>query len=213
MIYLRLLPTVLLIGSLAAGADVRGRAATPPVLRDFEPAETSVVRLPGPPVHPAPASAPKLAVQQRLSAPPRVDSPPRTQVYPVEFRRDAGLFCQKQIGQWTEADARRLLGSPTGRRAAADDNGAGGSGGHILAFPDPTGRFREIELDFDRESGFLRSVFAYPRDLTWQQCRRIWGGGFTAAEANKGRTFYSYLNRRLDVLVDGAGRVISLGLY
>ena len=29
----------------------------------------------------------------------------------------------------------------------------------------------------------------------------------------KGRKFYSYVNRRLDVLVDPAGKVISLGLY
>ena len=34
-----------------------------------------------------------------------------------------------------------------------------------------------------------------------------------AATAAQGRHFYSYLNRRLDVLVDNAGKVISLGLY
>ena len=31
--------------------------------------------------------------------------------------------------------------------------------------------------------------------------------------ANKGRKFYSYLDRHLDVLVDTGGNVISLGLY
>jgi hypothetical protein len=49
--------------------------------------------------------------------------------------------------------------------------------------------------------------------MTWQACRRLWGAHVTARKANKGRTFYSYLNRRLDVLVDHTGKVISLGLY
>jgi hypothetical protein len=30
---------------------------------------------------------------------------------------------------------------------------------------------------------------------------------------NKGRIFYSYVNRHLDVLVDQDGKVISLGVY
>ena len=49
--------------------------------------------------------------------------------------------------------------------------------------------------------------------MTWQECRRLWGARVTAHKSNQGRTFYSYLNRRLDVLVDPAGAVISLGLY
>jgi hypothetical protein len=49
--------------------------------------------------------------------------------------------------------------------------------------------------------------------MTWQECRRQWGGEVSATEANKGRKFYSYVDRRLDVLVDAAGKVISLGLY
>ncbi len=85
--------------------------------------------------------------------------------------------------------------------------------GLILAFTDPTGRYQQLELDFVNESGILRGVFAYPRNMTWQECRRLWGAHVIARNANKGRTFYSYLNRRLDVLVDAAGKVISLGLY
>jgi hypothetical protein len=49
--------------------------------------------------------------------------------------------------------------------------------------------------------------------MTWQDCRRQWGGEVSATEAAKGRKFYSYVDRRLDVLVDSAGKVISLGLY
>jgi hypothetical protein len=33
------------------------------------------------------------------------------------------------------------------------------------------------------------------------------------ADAKQGRMFYSYTNRRLDVLVDSAGKVVSLGWY
>jgi hypothetical protein len=56
-------------------------------------------------------------------------------------------------------------------------------------------------------------VFVYPWKLTWLECRRIWGANVNSTEANKGRKFYSYINRRLDVLVDPGGKVISLGLY
>jgi hypothetical protein len=34
-----------------------------------------------------------------------------------------------------------------------------------------------------------------------------------AADVPQGRKFYSYTNRRLDVLVDPTGQVISLGWY
>ena len=45
--------------------------------------------------------------------------------------------------------------------------------------------------------------------MTWQECRRLWGAHVTARKAKQGRTFYSYLNRRLDVLVDPTGKVIK----
>jgi len=195
MTCLRLLPA-LLAAVLAAGAEVRPRAATPPVLGHPEPADTGVFVLPGP-VRPLAAAAER----------------PAGHAYPAEFQRDAGSFCQKQIGRWTEADARRLLGPPAGRRRAADDDGTDRAGGHILAFADPTPRFRKLELDFNRRTGLLRGVFVYPVAETWQECHQTWGSGFTVTEAQKGRTFYSYKSHHVDVLVDSAGRVISLGLY
>jgi hypothetical protein len=121
------------------------------------------------------------------------------------------MFCQKRIGQWNEAEARALLGEPTGRRASLDENRA--ENGQILAFVDPSDRYRLLELDFDRQNGRLRTVFVYPRNMTWQDCRRAWGGHVSATLANKGRRFYSYLDKKLDVLVDVSGNVISLGLY
>jgi hypothetical protein len=104
-----------------------------------------------------------------------------------------------------------LLGEATRQRLALGEDQL--ETGLILAFADPTGRYKELELDFVNDTGALRGVFAYPWKMTWQECRRLWGARITARKANQGRTFYSYLNRRLDVLVDPNGEVISLGLY
>jgi hypothetical protein len=85
--------------------------------------------------------------------------------------------------------------------------------GDIVAFADPTGRYLRLELEFEKPSGRIRTVFAYPRRMVWSECLRLWGPGAMAANARKGRTFYSYADRRVDVLVDPSGKVVSLGLY
>jgi hypothetical protein len=59
----------------------------------------------------------------------------------------------------------------------------------------------------------LRTVFVYPVKMTWKECRRVYGTGVATNEAGNGRMFYSYINRRMDVLVDASGNVISLGIY
>jgi hypothetical protein len=177
-----------------------------------------VVTLPGPaaPIAAPEAGSPKVAESAVPRIPPAGDDHPpvlrrAAPVYPPEFERDSALFCQTKIGQWTEADARALLGEPSRQRLALSEDQS--EAGLIFAFADPTGRYQELELDFASQTGALRGVFAYPRKMTWQECRRLWGARVTARKANQGRTFYSYLNRRLDVLVDPTGNVISLGLY
>lgn len=115
------------------------------------------------------------------------------------------------IGQWTQSDARFLLGEPSRQRPAFDDRGI--KNGTIFAFSDPTNHYREIELDFGSEAGVLRTVFVYPFHLTWQEARRQWGENVSETGANNGRRFYSYSDRRVDVLVDRTGNVISFGLY
>ena len=226
-------------GSPAADNNTRtaARPALPPVLRKTEPDDSHFVMLPGRPPDPAPAPPPAPAPVQAFTPPvstspvktvevavrhepppPELKDPGRPilhraprPIYPDEFEKDSGLFCQKQIGQWKQAEALELLGAPSGDRPAYDDNN--GVNGHILAFSDPTNHYKQIELDFDGQTGMLRTVFAYPWKMTWQECRRLWGANVSAADANKGRKFYSYLNRRLDVLVDATGKVISIGLY
>ena len=175
-----------------------------------------LVRTSVPPIAPPPAAS---AAPPAFSAPsvPPSQSPhsmlrtsPKS-FLPAEFERDSGFFCQKLISAWTERDAYNLLGAPLRRRPAFDADQS--ANGQILAYADPTGRYRLIELDFAQNTGLLRTVFAYPWKMRWQECRRLWGAQVQSTEANKGRTFYSYVDRRLDVLVDAAGNVISLGLY
>lgn len=212
-----------------AGRTASARTAVqPPVLRRYEPADSGMVTLPGPrvapvsrpPVEPLQPSGPPpspaaSAVLKRTSAVtedprpvlPRAPKP----VFPTDFERDSAIFCQRRIGQWSRPDASNLLGDPLRERPAYSDNK--GENGRIYAFSDPTGHYRALELDFAADTGLLRTVFVYPWSMTWVECRRLWGAQVTSVEANNGRTFYSYVNRRLDVLVEPGGKVVSLGLY
>ena len=190
----------------------------PPVLRVAEQSDNQVLTLPGAPTPPLvavirPASPALPATPAPLESTddhrPLLRRAPKP-VFPVEFERDSAVFCQKLIGVWTHPDAYNLFGEPLRERVVLNDDEK--ESGRIYAFSDPTGRYREIELDFAKD-GALRSVFVYPWKMTWTECRKLWGANVQSTAANKGRIFHSYVNRRLDVLVDPAGNVISLGLY
>ena len=198
-------------GATAASASV----TLPPVLRKYEPTDNVVVTLPGPAPAAAPAATGTPATEVRMAPPPPDPERPvlhrANRDYPPDFERDSAEFVGRQIGIWTPAEAHVLLGDHLRQRAAfADDKTVNGQ---ILAFADPTGRYKELELDFDRDTGQLRTLFVYPISMTWQDCRHAFGANVRATQANKGRTFYSYLDRRLDVLVDASVKVISLGMY
>ena len=212
----------------AANPESNGGAPKlPPVLRASEPPDSLQLTLPGPPpVTPALKTIPVVAPVAKTAPGPRKLAEDATLRQPLphpvataplkpdpllEMGREVAAYCQKQIGHWKESDARRLLGEPKRHRPAYDENRA--VNGTIYAFADPTSKYKELELDFDLRSGSLRTVFVYPPRLTWQECRRLWNGPVSAADAAQGRKFYSYSNRRLDVLVDPAGNVISLGWY
>ena len=203
------------------GADRNKDSARPPVLAGSEPVDSQVVTLPGAPEPPAhfelpmptgprasarPGPAPSAEAEHR----PVLRRAPRP-VLPAEFEQDSGFFVQKLIGAWTNRDAYNLFGDPLRSRDALDDDRR--PDGRIFAYSDPTGRYREVELDFARDTGLLRTVFLYPWKMSWAECRRNWGAKVQSTGANKGRIFYSYVDRKLDVLVDATGNVISLGLY
>lgn len=198
-----------------AGTDTPSPRHLPPVLRNQDPVPNVIVRLPGPAPVAVPASLVTTTGQTEMRIPAvNADDPPRPllrHIYPPSFEKDSAMFCQGMIGQWTESDARFLLGEPLHTRAASDDNGV--QDGTIYAFADPTRHYQQLELDFSRNDGTLRTVFVYPLHLTWQEARQRWGAQVSATDANNGRRFYSYEDRRLDVLVDRAGTVISFGLY
>jgi hypothetical protein len=215
-----------LAGFLAFAADNPPAAPVkPPILHKDEPSDSVLVTLPGgsakavrnpasPPAAPAPeptvpaASKPSTPLTPGSAVPSAAS---RKAFLPPDLQKEVAIFCQNLIGQWTEEDAEQLLGKPLRSRPSYDDKKA--VNGKIYAFADPSERYRELELDFEQAGGTLRTVFAYPKWMTWQDCRRRWNGEVSEAAATQGRTFYSYLNRRLDVLVDAKGRVISLGLY
>ena len=198
------------------GADPSGGSKVPPVLRNSEPSDNVVVELPGQkPAAAAPANKDPQSFTQVLLAPPADPDRPvfrrPKREYPPEFERDSADYLNQQIGIWEQVDAQALLGEPVSQRASyADDQTVNGQ---IVAFNDPSGRYKQLELDFDQKTGLLRTLFVYPQDLSWQACRQEFGMNVRSTQANKGRTFYSYLDRRLDVLVDSTGKVISLGMY
>ena len=175
-------------------------AATLGTLHAADDADTVILTLPGP--------APQEAAPQAPAA--EAPKPPAPEL-PEAFKNDSSVYLQRVIGVWKKRDAEALLGDPARTRSAYDENKK--PNGQILAWADPTGRYKELELDFDSASGSLRTVFAYPNQMTWDDCRKIWGGNVNTTHTKNGRTFYSYLNRKLDVLVDHGGKVISLGLY
>ena len=198
----RTLATVLFAVSLAAAANDDGNpkpkapSFVPPVLRELPSPDTAIVILPTPP--------PKIE-----EGPPPVLR--HQKVYPPEFVQDSILYLQDRLKDWALGDAEELLGKSTRQRPSVDDEG--NPNGAIYAFPDPLRHFREFELDFEGDTGKLRTIFVYPAKLSWKDCKKLYGNNVTAADAGAGRTFYSYQNRRLDVLADAAGNVISLGIY
>ncbi len=188
----------------------------PPVRSAGKDAPTGVATVSAAAAQPAPAA--DAAVRGPWSAPIRseavaAETPPTSPhpLGPFDFDGEIAIFLHKRVGIWTISDVWMVLGAPLRRRTPMEDNGQKLTG-QILAYSDPTQTYQALELDFSPR-GTLRSLFVYPADLTWDDCRRLWGTSVRATEANKGRVFYSYLNRRLDVLVAPGGKVISLGLY
>ncbi len=205
---------VLPFGLTAALSDdgnppVRNAAApgayVPPVLREARTPDSGVFTLPVPPKF-EDAGPPVL----RHTLPPAPPAP-ALPAYPTEFVKDSVAYLESHLSQWDEHDAAQFLGAHARQRPALGDDGK--PNGAIFAYADPLHHYREFELDFEGDSGKLRTVFVYPVKMSWKECRRVYGSGVATNDAGNGRTFYSYLSRRLDVLVDASGNVISLGIY
>lgn len=129
---------------------------------------------------------------------------------PTELKSESAIYVQRRLGEWQLADAREVLGEPRGRRDAFQE---GAVTGDIYAFRDPSNRYREFELLFDRQTKTLRSAFIYPWRMTWDECLDLWGDEVNSTAMPNGNVFRSYLHRHLDILTDKSGAVISLGIY
>lgn len=168
----------------------------PHVLRESSTPDTTLFTLPGPTV---------------IKEEPRPVVRRVKQEYPEQFEKDSVAFFQDRVNIWKESDANGLLGNPLRQRASFDDDGK--PNGVIYAYADPLDRYKELELDFDGGTGKLRTAFIYPLRLSWKDCRLLYGTSVSTTKGGQGRMFYSYLNRRMDVLVNAGGNVISLGIY
>ena len=171
-------------------------AYLPPVLREASTADTAVITLPAPPV---------------ITEGPRPVLHRTQPELPAAFQQDSMAYLESRLNQWQAPDAKTVLGEAERQRPSYDDDGK--PNGSIYAYADPLHRYKGFELDFEGGSGKLRTVFLYPAKMTWRECRASYGSNVSHANAGNGRTFYSYLNRRLDVLVDASGNIISLGIY
>lgn len=201
MIRFLLVPALLFGGICGAQTPVTVAAASN-VERTYSPEDTVVLTLPG--------SAPAAEAKAPEPTPPPAPERPKPEL-PEAFKKDSSVYLQRVIGIWKKRDAEALLGMPLRNRPAYDERKR--VNGQIFAWADPTAHYRELELDFEASSGTLRTVFVYPNQMTWDDCQKAWGAKVSSTHTKDGRSFYSYLNRKLDVLVDSDGKVISLGLY
>ncbi len=202
MIRFVLLPALLSAAICGAQPPVTVAAASNSE-RAYSLEDTGVLTLPG-------SSAPAAESRPAEATPPPPPERPKPEL-PEAFKKDSSVYLQRVIGIWKKRDAEALLGTPLRNRPAYDERKR--VNGQIFAWADPTSHYRELELDFEASSGTLRTVFVYPTQMTWDDCQKTWGAKVSSTRTKDGRTFYSYLNRKLDVLVDGDGKVISLGLY
>src|ERR1041385_6337335 len=129
---------------------------------------------------------------------------------PEEMRKGSFAFLERQMGAWRIEDAKGVLGDPVRERDALTGTTVDGV---IYAFPDPTGSMREFELNFAKATGRLRAVYAYPNKATLQDAQALWGRKYKEVKNPNGTHSYLYRDRRLMLITDRNGGIISLGVY
>ena len=137
---------------------------------------------------------------------PKENIDEKTQEYLKQYGISA--YLEHQFGLWTVDDSKILLGEPHGHRF-----GAGDPIPEIWAYDDPTKSARQIELVFDGKTKKLHDFFIYPVNVTWEDCKKLWGNNVRIQKSNNGTRFYMYKDRHLNVLVSANGTVVSFGVY
>jgi hypothetical protein len=128
-----------------------------------------------------------------------------------EMKKASFVYLGTKIGKWNQADAEAELGPPLRHRFAYDQNQQ--MTGDIYAYSDPTKSLREFELDYDVKTKLLTNLYGFPWDMSWEQCKSLWGENARLMRNANGTKFYLYRDRKLNVLLDKSGKVISLGAY
>ena len=123
----------------------------------------------------------------------------------------SGKFLEDQLQKWTFDDAQRVMGVPIRQRQSFGKDKV--VNGNIYAYFDPTGRYREFELDFDASTKKLVTVYLYPWNMTWDQCKEAWGENADLETRADGTQMHFYKERRLLVNTQKDGRVINFAVY
>jgi hypothetical protein len=130
---------------------------------------------------------------------------------PEGMKNGSALYLATKLTTWILEDAKKELGEPLRSRIGYDQNNNKMS--DIFAFADPTRAIREFELGFDAQTKKLRDIYAYPWNLTWEDCKKLWGDNAATIRNANGTRFHSYRDRHINVLTDKSGKVMSLGFY
>lgn len=128
------------------------------------------------------------------------------------MKNGSSMFIEKYgMRTWTLEQAEAILGTPTSHRFYYDPKN--NPTGDIYGFGDPTRQFRQFELSFDKFTRKMTDMFVYPYNLTWDECKKLWGDNVKHVKNPNGTHTYSYQNRHLNVLADKDGRVLNFGIY
>jgi S1-C subfamily serine protease len=155
------------------------------------------------------ASASAAASKQPATSEPTVAVLPQPS---EDMKKGSFVYVGGKIGRWTDKDAARELG-PAVRHRPGYDNQNRVVISDIFAYADPTRAVREFELSFDNKTSVLTNVFGYPWDMTWDQCKQLWGTNARTVRNPDGTHFHLYRDRHLNVLTNKDDKVISLGVY
>ncbi|MEO8593480.1 MAG: trypsin-like peptidase domain-containing protein [Candidatus Solibacter sp.] len=182
-----------------------GMSQTQPLTSIYEPEPAAPKSEPEPTVPPQP-STPAAPAAAATSL-----SPTEPRKIPDEMRTNVAGFLEKKLTAWTEDEAKVPLGEPARHRYGYDQQKTIVS--NIFAYRDPTNVYREFELAFDAKTKRMVGVYLYPVNMTWEQCKKLWGENVNTIKNADGSRIYAYKERHVNVLITKEGKVINVGLY
>jgi trypsin-like peptidase len=152
--------------------------------------------------------------EKNTAAPIQTVSAPKLGPEPTAaMRGDAFTYISTKIGIWTKPDAEIELGDPIDRRDTIVNNSVVGD---IFKYKSPTPNFSNIELNFSRDSKkVVAAYFVYSSTVSWNTLRGKLGKHYKKQKLPSGAPAYLYVfqNRQVDIIVDSAENVVSVGVW